>query len=486
MKKTLKSNRGVILVAALFLIAVFSFLITALLAYTVQQSLNVRNSRAYKDAEYLARSGVEATVKAFQEIDQSNTGFLHPTGDKTLLDLTTNPVYLLNDGSFYTYLPGKVGASNDPYGNTPPKSEDIAGYYTVTVKSGPGETAIINGKIEPVTRFKATAVVGGATTVTNAVPTNTGGMTATKSAYFVSNTVGHTSAIDLGLYDNQGMALPTSEFKLEDVREWGSSTIQYKLYTQTSQNPLAFPQPNPDAPVPFHLKRWVRSISWGDLVGARKPRDTFFSYAAPQIYFDMPIDLRSSYSDTLNIVGLFGTDIVLNQDVHLYLHYTVGKTSSRLGTLLIGLPSDGTNADTYYTDPQDPSVKVGKIYFNGDVYLHARSLFNSKTFTLFPKGTVCYFRMESGKKNDLQYIDLVKFFRDQVGQDSTMFPSFTASDAWVLGMLDNLYASNAQAQKMSYKSTDMRFLNPTLPGSKDEYVHMVPPRSNSSTYVVWE
>ena len=134
-KEQLNNNQGVALTMVLVLIFVMSVLGTAMYAYTMQSLKVLEFGTARQKAEYLARSGVEASVFMYQDamlqynseealrdfIDQA-TDDGNPDTDETI---TTNWVYLLQDGT--TYVDG--GNGDEPA----PISDKFIGYYRVTI-----------------------------------------------------------------------------------------------------------------------------------------------------------------------------------------------------------------------------------------------------------------------------------------------------------------------------------------------------------------
>ena len=108
MLELLKNNQGVALSMVMVLLFVMSILGTAMYVYTMQSLKVLEFGTARQKAEYLARSGIEASVFMYQDamlqynseeglrdfIDQA-TDDGNPDTDETI---TTNWVYVLSDG----------------------------------------------------------------------------------------------------------------------------------------------------------------------------------------------------------------------------------------------------------------------------------------------------------------------------------------------------------------------------------------------------
>ena len=135
MKQQLKDNRGVALTMVMVLLTVMTVLGTAMYAYSMQAIKTLEFGTSRQKAEYLARSGIEASVFMYQDamlkydkdtvIKQFMDAAKDDSSDGTDETITTNWVYLLKDGS--TFVDG--GSGDVP---TPP-SEDYIGYYRVII-----------------------------------------------------------------------------------------------------------------------------------------------------------------------------------------------------------------------------------------------------------------------------------------------------------------------------------------------------------------
>ena len=121
-REQLKNNQGAALSMVMVLLVVMSILGTAMYVYTMQSLKVLEFGTARQKAEYLARSGIEASVFMYQDamlqynseealrdfIDQA-TDDGNPDTDETI---TTNWVYLLSDGQ--TYVDGGNGEEPAP------------------------------------------------------------------------------------------------------------------------------------------------------------------------------------------------------------------------------------------------------------------------------------------------------------------------------------------------------------------------------------
>jgi|GEM_PF-993299 len=354
MKRFVTSRKGLAMPLAVMLIFVVALLGTALYAYATTDFLHFTYNRDKKKAEYLARTGVEVTIKAWEAVTFN-----------TNVPRETLPVYMMKDGTFVT----------PDEGEDPP--DDYAGYYTVTVN--PNDTKDYQGKEIRVVTFDATAVVGKAT--------------ATASAY----TVLSLDAYAQGWYTSGGTPVETGMTEMD-------SKVVHSSYWWSTESPIkghAFPgsirfvQPNPSNPVTFTLN----------------PNQKI-AYAGKSIYFDMPISLRNG-TRTKNVLVLSGGDIVINGDVELYAYY--GLLGSGVGTLVLSVLEDYEHDDPSTTLDNQDGIQCGKVYFNGDVYITVTNFFSSSRTKIFSRGDVYYFMNASNVDNG---VDLVKYYIDNNGTGS--------------------------------------------------------------------
>jgi len=337
----LKSQRGLAMGLAILIMFVVAILSAALYFYSSNDFLQYLFNKDLKKAQYLARTGVEVTIKAWQAVT-----------DDTASEKETMPVYMLKDGTFYTPSEGEKAPNNS------------VGYYTVKVT--PNVEKNIAGKTAKVVYFESTAVVGKAT--------------AKARAY----TVMSLNAYDQGWYNASGTPSENGMIAIDSkvVHSslwWGVSSTTIKGHVFPGN--ISFPQPNGGSNVTFSLNANQK-----------------IAYAGKGLYFDMPISLRKG-TNSKNVLVLSGGDIVLNGDVELYAYY--GIFNAGIGTLVLSVLEDYEYDDPVTAE----SYKCGKVYFGGDVYITIGRPFGSTRTKLFSKGDVYYFRGSGGLDLVKYYID---------------------------------------------------------------------------------
>ncbi|NMA65735.1 MAG: hypothetical protein GX957_05765 [Clostridiaceae bacterium] len=374
MKSFLKSQNGFAMVFAIVLILVAALLCTALFAYSSTNHFRYLSNKDYKMAEYLARTGIEVTIKAWEAVVTN-----------TLVPRETMPVYMLKDGTFYTLDEGE-----DP-------PEDSIGYYTVKVD--PNGIKNLDGNEVRVIYFYSTAKVGKET--------------ATATAY----TVMSLNAYEQGWYDINGtpseMGMTTLDSSvIHSSLWWGTSSANVKGHIFPGN--ISFPATgNPDT---------VFSLNDNQKI----------AYAGKSLYFDLPIRLKKDTSSRFvkNVLVLSGGDIVINGDVELYAYY--GLLGSGIGTLVLSVLEDYE-----YDDPVTPEkYKCGKVYFGGDVYITIQRLLGSSKVKLFSKGDVYYFKGNEGLDLVKYYVDNYgsgSFLHEVI---SSIYPSKTEYDKTYMRRID--------------------------------------------------
>lgn len=337
----LNSEKGLAMGLAIMIMLVVSILTGALFLYSSNDFRQYIFSKDFKKAQYLARTGVEVTIKAWQAVT-----------DGTGLARETMPVYMLKDGSFYTPAEGEKAP------------DDSIGYYTVKVT--PNVEKNIAGNNAKVIYFEATAVVGNAT--------------AKAKAY----TVMSLNAYEQGWYNASGKPLEDgmtsiSSSVVHSSLWWGLSSSSIKGHIFPGN--ITFPQPGSSSTATFSLD----------------PNQKL-AYVGKSLYFDMPISLKKG-TNSKNVLVLSGGDIVLNGDVELYAYY--GVFNSGIGTLVLSVLEDYEYDDPVTAE----SYKCGKVYFGGDVYITIARPFGSTRTKLFSRGDVYYFRGSGGLDLVKYYID---------------------------------------------------------------------------------
>ena len=148
----LHQNHGVALTMVMFLLFVMTFLGGAIYGFTMQSIKALEYGTSRQKAEYIARSGIEASVFMYQDAmlkndasHQSLQDFIKATnGDSTATDqpITTNWVYVLKKEDAEGHLYADGGLGDEPAAI----EEDTIGYFRVTITNDykevkvPGQT----------------------------------------------------------------------------------------------------------------------------------------------------------------------------------------------------------------------------------------------------------------------------------------------------------------------------------------------------------
>jgi hypothetical protein len=424
----LKGNRGMALIMALILITIAAFFTTALFAYSSTDALQLKYNQDLKQADYLARTAIESVTSAYEKLDDT----MKLTGTQTM---TTTYVFLLNDGSFYTYDKYTAGETSNI-----PADNNIKGYYIVEMKAGINQN--LNGTvIEDTIEFNATAVSGGITTldVSTGIPINDGGVKTTASAFFIPSS----STASLKLYDpDTGVAYVSNPPLTKNASKITVDTLfgkgkTYDLWSFSQPAALIVNQINPSQPKVFKLpdNNTINKVTYG----------------APIVCFNMPVDLTPSSNDKQAVLLLVGNDIIINGDIELFAYKSL--LFNRVGTLVI-TPPDG------YTK--------GRIYFNADVYVTIRSIFGGNKRSLaFSKGTAYEFKQYSVDGSN-KGIDLMKYAVDNNLAELGVYATF----------LNNLYGNKYNYEETSTKKYMIQ-LDLTKPINQQ-------PNADSVNYLFWK
>jgi hypothetical protein len=360
----LKDKRGSAIAMAVVLALVAAVLATALYAYASSDMKILAVSEDQMHAQFLARSGLEAAMQAYQ--------LSHYAAAPNTMQRDTDPVYYYEDG---TYGPDPIGS---------------IGYFTVNVKWGIRD-------VDPIDvnelQFTAEAYYRGARA------------TAKSAAFFTKyawkdgdpenwyNNAGKVQTTNLLTFEEVGALYGfVGNFNPKLISNGHSRNLMApdeKLWSGiTTGTGLVLPRPTPTS-----------VLTVNGLVANKYGNAVLF--AAPIIQIDMPINLNPPYSgmtaatsaaataerktlrDTMSMVVLSGSDIIINGDVELFLCLNVSNRTSnyqvyaKLGTLILSV--DGNSCYRLINDGGNKLVRAklselttgeaayGKVYFNGNV-----------------------------------------------------------------------------------------------------------------------
>lgn len=522
MKQQLKDNRGMALTMVMVMLTVMTVLGTAMYAYSMQAIKTLQFGTDRQKAEYLARSGIEASVFMYQDamlkydkdtvVKQFMDAATDDGSDSTDETITTNWVYLLKDGS--TFVDG--GSGDTP---TPP-SEEYIGYYRVTITNDTQAYQMPDGSggsvdaTEFIKRFSCTAYCGNSAATKKAyiVPlvdiTGKGwvspdGILQLKTVYDTLSSSGgsamakgdgtsmivkSTISIDCGLIDQLLSALRSV---FDPDGKYINGRIQNQpLHLGCASGNMVISEPANSDTIRYAKDGYDHS-------------DGFISLA--NLFVESNIDVEPERAH-YNALYLRGNEIVVDGEINMYV-YDPGTNNAnslfaavtgivakiarnyRFSTVVIGTPS------SLATTVADPMPRVagglgscGKIYFGGDVYVNLISNGSTHKYKLFSAGDIYYFNGAFEVDGNPLGIDLLKFFLDTAIEDS----SYSKTVIRQLERTRQFYYPDATEQEAyslhQHGATppSMRKVDLKKNSAYDTIVDTVLPSSGDASYIIWE
>lgn len=510
MKRQLKDNRGVALSMVMILLSVMTVLGGVIYAYTMQSIKTLQYGTDRQKAEYLARSGIEASVFMYQDAmlqyDKSEEirQFLDASHyDKDAQEdhpIVTNWVYLLADGK--TFADG--GSGDEP---TPP-NEDYIGYYRVTITNDEKEYEMPTGdggtetKIEYIKRFKCVACCGdrAATRQAYIVPlvdiTGKGWVSPQGVLQLDSSKSDETSiiaqdtiSIDCGLIDR--LVTAVADLFDPDRRYVNGRIKNQPLYVGATSGNMVIAKPKEADVIRFES---------GD-----KHDHITGLVSLSNLFVECGIDVEPDKKH-FNSLILRGNEIVIDGEINMYVYDPgVNKPNSLLGvgpgiitkiagnyrysTVVLGTPAE---LGTTVTDPMPISAgglgMCGKVYFGGDVYVNIITRNSTRKYKVFSAGDICYFDGDFQIGGKPYGVDLLKYFLDtsiaEGNYASTVLQQFERTREF--------YYPNATVQEVysKYKRGNtppsMRVIDLDKNKLYDTVAETVPPSSGDASYIIWE
>lgn len=543
-KNILKDNHGVALTMVMMLIFVMTFMGGAMYAYTMQSLKTLEYGTSRQKAEYIARSGIEASVFMYQDAMLKDDDehkeireFLQKTStrevpdptnpDKKVLkegeDIKTNWIYLLTDGK--TYKDG--GDGDEPL----PISEEYIGYYRVTISNdkktyqmpvthtpdGKPMTPGADGKYpteektEYIKRFTSVGYCKGRQSVKKAyiVPlvdittkgwiTKDGEISLEKSVSDTTSIVEKTYiSINCGWIDkiiSDLGAIFDPNHKYVDGR-----VQNLPMYVGSTSGNMVISAPKDENGNRLHPIHFVQE--------GKDHAAGFVSMANLFVDGDISVEPLKKHFDTL---FLRGNQIVINGDINMYVYDPQTNKSNgftswisglaakiarnyRFSTVVLGTPSSVT---TTVTDPK-PAVlgglgQCGQVYFGGDVYVNFITRGGAtRKYKVFSAGETYYFdgnfQIETTKNGTkAPYgVDLLKYFLDTELQKkryaSTVLQQFERTRDFYYSKTISEYSAGLKAnEKPSMRKIEVKTENPY-----DKITDTVVPSPGDGTYVIWE
>lgn len=521
-KAQLQDQHGVALTMVMVLLTVMTVLGTAAYAYSMQSIKTLQFGTDRQKAEYLARSGIEASVFMYQDamlkydkdtaIKQFMDAARDDNVDGTDETIVTNWVYLLRDGS--TFVDG--GNGDEP---TPP-NEDYIGCYRVTItndfreyKMPDGNGGTVDAK-EYIKRFSCTARCGASSATKKAFivplvditgkgwvsPTGdlqmgevfqglqaTGGTTVAKGDG-TSMIVHSTISIDCGLIDDLLSALRNL---FDPNGEYLNGRIQNQdLYLGCASGNMVIARPKESDTIRYAKDGCDHS-------------DGFVSLA--NLFVESNIDVEPERTH-YNALYLRGNEIVVNGEINMYV-YDPGTNNAnsltsavtgivqkiarnyRFSTVVIGTPS---SLATTIADPMPSALgglgSCGKVYFGGDVYVNLISRNSTRKYKVFSSGDIYYFNGAFQVNDNALGIDLLKFFLDTAIEEGnyskTVLQQFERTRQFYYP--DATKQETYSKKPRGTKPPSMRKIDLEKNPLYDTIVDTVLPSSGDASYIIWE
>ena len=519
MKQQLKDNRGMALTMVMVMLTVMTVLGTAMYAYSMQAIKTLQFGTDRQKAEYLARSGIEASVFMYQDamlkydkdtvVKQFMDAATDDGSDSTDETITTNWVYLLKDGS--TFVDG--GSGDTP---TPP-SEEYIGYYRVIITNDTQAYQMPDGSggsvdaTEFIKRFSCTAYCGNSAATKKAyiVPLvditgkgwvspngilqlgnvyenlESAGGSATAKGDGTSMIVKSTITIDCGLIDRLVSELGTL------FPGYINGRIQNQpLYLGCASGNMVIAEPKNSDTIRYAKDGYDHS-------------DGFISLA--NLFVESNIDIEPERTH-YNALYLRGNEIVVDGEINMYV-YDPGTNNAnslfaavtgiiqkiarnyRFSTVVIGTPS---SLATTVSDPMPVSVggigSCGKVYFGGDVYFNFIARNSTIKYKVFSAGDIYYFNGAFEVNGNPMGIDLLKFFLDTAIEEgnysNTVLRQFERTRQFYYP--DATEQDTYSKQKHGTTPPSMRKVDIDKNSAYDTIVDTVLPSSGDASYIIWE
>lgn len=536
----LKDNHGVALTMVMALLLIMTFLGGTMYAYTMQSLKTLEYGTNRQKAEYIARSGVEASVFMYQDAMMKNNtehsgiqDFLKKTdrnGATSGEDIITNWVYLLKDGK--TYVDG--GSDDQPA----EISQNYIGYFRVTIRNGEEEYFMpkADGTKEKKTQYVKHFISEGYCK----------GRKCTKKAYIVP-------LVDV---TSKGWINDKGEIVLENAASDTTSMIQsskvsiecgwiddfieqakrkfgnFNDYLNKKYPFLGGKLPTyPESPRLKDLPVYIGATSGNMVLNAPKNADGK----------DLPIHFKQELKDhnagflslenlfingdldteplatRFNSIILRGNQIVINGEINMYVYDPQTNNSNgftdlmsglaakvarnyRFSTVILGTPS---SQGTTVTDPMPKAAgglgQCGQVFFGGDVYVNFITRNGeSRKYKVFCAGETYYFdgnfaiTAETDQAGNVTTtplgIDLLKYFLDTEIEKQHYSPQVlqqferTRRFYYNKSGTQNAYSAGLKTGQ----SPSMRKVDPQKNKKYDSVTDTVLPSPSEGSYIIWE
>ncbi len=511
-KEQLKDNRGVALTMVMVLLLVMTVLGGAMYGYAMQSLKTLQFGTEKQKAEYLARSGIEASVFMYQDAMlkyndvQQIKEFIdvsHDDGnDATDETITTNWVYLERNG--VNFVDGGTGDTPiPPSGN----EEDYIGYYRVTITNDQKKYDMPDGsggtqtKTEYIKRFTCVGYCGNAAASKKAyivplvditgkgwIADNGNIQLENASSDETSIIVTGTISIDCGLIDKLISALGNL---FDPDRKYINGRIQNQpLHLGSTSGNMVIAKPVASDTIRF----------------ARDGRDHIEGFVSlSNLFVECDIDVEPQTTH-FNALYLRGNEIVVDGAINMYV-YDPGTNNAngflsaitglaakiarnyRFSTVVLGTPS---TVATTVADPMPKAVgglgECGKVFFGDDVYVNLISRNSTRKYKVFSAGDICYFDGDFEMKDEPYGVDLLKYFLDTAIEEG----NYSGTVLQQFERTREFYYPDATEQETysNYRNgtttPSMRIINIEKNAPYDTVPDTVLPSAGDASYIIWE
>lgn len=372
-KQILKDRSGVAMIAAMGVIVIVILLAAAMFHISSSELKLTTKNETYEKASYLARSGVEAVVSAFDKLDDTTKNKMQPGGSAAKDVITTDPLWLCEDGkTIVCQAAAPAGALGQASGE-------------VRVISQPDD----KGEEQEYYQFQCVATIDGTS--------------ATKTAVYARRET--YTANTYGWYDTKDGSLNKGK----------QSSDAGTAFTDTFPGAGSLGGGNSTQWTVAELNGGENVIMTGDesvsLNFGSGNNNQMIQWSADKIIFNLPVDLSLSQSgggtNKVQVLCLKSKAVLFREKVTLYA--SASTSSTNLATILF-VAKDAT--DSAYS-----------IVFEKGLFLKLESGGSTVTLQLVAPGKA--YKFDDTHNTSMSGIDLMRYFVQQSNNSPKSFSSST-------------------------------------------------------------
>jgi hypothetical protein len=328
MKNIIRDKSGAALFTALIIIVLVATLATALFAYASNSILAASAKEDTKQIEFLARSGIESAIKAWEYIPGQTE------------KLTTYPVYLKSDGTY-----------RDSLTETIKLEAGEIGYYIVEIEPKSGN--LPQGAPSDLVQFTSKAYVNG--------------REYTKKAYVIESESGivNTDWIDdKGHLITKNLHPNDNTYKLADKNGDPAKTASTFIKENKDYPSMLWGSCTDDGEKPCTLDHTLIIDKHGvEMLNINDNQHCFF--LGKTIIFNMGINFTSKGKKIIDAIIFSAADIYIDGEIYLEINATGGEY---INTVILKT-HPAIEKYLYDVDVGDGVIKkMGRVTFNDNVY----------------------------------------------------------------------------------------------------------------------